>query len=78
MAKKETEVNESKRVKVHLPRIPGGSKNRQVMLVGHNFKNYRVRRGVDVMVPRGVAMRIEQAERAKEEADRSALEMAQN
>lgn len=78
MAKKETEVNEPKRVKVKIPRLPNVPNNRQVLLVGHNFKNYRIRRGVDVMVPRGVAERIAQAEKAREEADRAALKLAQN
>lgn len=78
MANKEPDVNENKRVKVRLPRLPGKPENRQVLLVGHNFKNYRIRRGVDVMVPRGVAERIEQAEKAREEADRAALNLAQN
>lgn len=78
MAKKETEVVEKKSVKIHIPRLPGVPENRQVLLVGHNFKNYRIRRGVDVMVPRGVAERIEQAEQAREAADRAALKMAQN
>lgn len=77
MAKKE-EVNDNKRVKVRLPRLPGVPNNRQVLIVGHNFKNYRIRRGVDVMVPRGVALRIEQADLAREEADRAEMEMAQN
>lgn len=78
MAKKETEASENKRVKVRLPRLTGVPDNRQVLIVGHNFRNYRIRRGVDVMVPRGVALRIEQAERAREEADRAAVAMAQN
>ena len=77
MAEKKAPENRKKLVKIRVPRLPGKSKEEQVLLVGHNFKNYRIRRGVDVLVPEAVARRIEQAERAQEESDSYAQRMAQ-
>ena len=79
--KKETPQEQTPRggrmVRIRVPRLPHEPDNKQVIYVGHNFKNYRVKRGEDVWVPEGVAHRIEQAEQALEYSDRAAMQMAQ-
>lgn len=65
----------AKMVKVHVARLPGVEDERQVIRVGHNFKNYCIRRGEDVMVPVGVANRIEQHIKAQETADRESMRL---
>lgn len=66
---------EKKTVLVHVPRLPGVKEEQQVIRVGHNFKNYCIRRGTDVMVPAGVAKRIKQHMLAEEYADREAVRL---
>ena len=82
MAKQPAAPGGNKKVKVRLPRLPGVPEEQQVYLVGHNFRNYRIRRGEDVLVPQAVADRIEQCMKAQEESDRATQalirELAQN
>ena len=74
---KTPQANRSGMVRIRVPRLPNQPENKQVILVGHNFRNYRVKRGEDVYVPEGVAHRIEQAELALEYSDKMAMQMAQ-
>lgn len=71
MAKQTDVPDGNKKVKIRLPRLPGVPDEQQVLIVGHNFKNYRIKRGEDVLVPQEVADLIEQNMRTREENDRA-------
>lgn len=58
------------KVRVRLPRAVRGEED--TVFVGVNGKGYRIRRGVDVMVPRSVAEVLRNSEAAKEAALRYA------
>ena len=66
MAKKTEKVAEEK-VKIKLPRLRDG-KN-QAAFVGVNGKTFLIQRGVEVEVPKYVAVAIENNRRMRDEAD---------
>ena len=66
-AKSEAKTEAKTTVTVHLPRAPRGEQNFQ--FVGVNGKAYKIMRGVDVEVPPEVAEVLENAEKARAEAD---------
>lgn len=73
MAKKK---EENGYVEITVPRIPGAKANQQTIKVGHNFKNYIIKRGVSVRVPKGVALRIRQSLEAEQYAQDQAEKIA--
>ena len=70
-----TKKKEEEKVKIKLPRLPGAKVNQEEFF-SVNFKNYIIRRGVEVEVPKSVAEVILNAEKAQEEADKYAEEKA--